>query len=81
MAVSLGCGGADSATGPNGTAAVSLVTPNADDGVVLLTPPAPARWRAISDSSYKVYGASSRRAGGRSWWEPASGRLTASVVT
>jgi hypothetical protein len=50
------CGGNDS-TGPKaGTATVSLVTPNADDGVVLLTLTGPGLANVQSaSSSYKVY--------------------------
>src|SRR5512146_2634509 len=50
-------GGGDNTTGPKaGTATVSLVTPNADDGVVLLTLTGPGLANVQSaSSSYKVY--------------------------
>jgi hypothetical protein len=51
----LGCGGGS--TGPKaGTATVSLVTPNADDGAVLVTLTGPGLANAQSaSSSYHVY--------------------------
>jgi hypothetical protein len=51
----LGCGGGS--TGPKaGTATVSLVTPNADDGAVLLTLTGPGLANAqTASSSYQVY--------------------------
>lgn len=57
LAAGLGCGGGDNTTGPKaGTATVSLVTPNADDGVVLLTLTGPGLANVQSaSSSYKVY--------------------------
>jgi hypothetical protein len=50
------CGGGDS-TGPKaGTATISLVTPNADDGAVLLTLTVPGLANVQSaSSSYRVY--------------------------
>ncbi|HSD32617.1 MAG TPA: hypothetical protein VLB49_11950 [Gemmatimonadales bacterium] len=56
LAAGVACGGGDS-TGPKaGTATVSLVTPNADDGVVLLTLTGPGLANVQSaSSSYKVY--------------------------
>jgi hypothetical protein len=55
LGVGLACGG--SSTGPKaGTATVSLVTPNADDGAVLLTLTGPGLANAQSASSaYHVY--------------------------
>lgn len=56
LVAGLACGGGDS-TGPKaGTATVSLVTPNADDGIVLLTITGPGLSNVQSaSSSYKVY--------------------------
>lgn len=56
LGLGLGCGGSDS-TGPvAGTVTVSLVTPNADDGAVLLTLTGPNLANAKSASSaYRLY--------------------------
>lgn len=56
LGAGLACGGGDS-TGPKaGTATVSLVTPNADDGAVLLTLTGPGLANVQSaSSSYHVY--------------------------
>jgi hypothetical protein len=56
LAAGVACGGGES-TGPKaGTATVSLVTPNADDGVVLLTLTGSGLANVQSaSSSYKVY--------------------------
>lgn len=56
LAAAPGCGG-DKSTGPKaGTATVSLATPNADDGAVLLTLTGPGLANVQSaSSSYKVY--------------------------
>jgi hypothetical protein len=56
LGAGLACGGGDS-TGPKaGTATVSLVTPNADDGAVLLTLTGPGLANVQSASSaYRVY--------------------------
>lgn len=56
LAAGLACGGSGS-TGPvAGTATVSLATPNADDGAVLLTLTGPSFSNPQSgSSSYKVY--------------------------
>jgi hypothetical protein len=53
----LACGGGSGSTGPTaGTATVSLVTPNADDGAVLLTLTGPNFANVVSASaSYHAY--------------------------
>jgi hypothetical protein len=56
LGAGIACGG-DKTTGPTaGTVTVSLVTPNADDGAVLLTLTGPSLSNVQSaGSSYKVY--------------------------
>jgi hypothetical protein len=56
LGAGLACGGGDSIGPKAGTATVSLVTPNADDGAVLLTLTGPGLANIQSaSSSYHVY--------------------------
>jgi hypothetical protein len=56
LGLGLGCGGGDSSGPTAGSLTVSLVTPNSDDGAVLLTLTGPNLANAQSaSSSYRLY--------------------------